>query len=261
MIGGGCSIYKSNEVYLDSKNKIYGEIKKIYSPEYVLDIGANIGFSTVLFSKVLNPKKIISIEPNINLIEIINKNCEINKIKNMNIINALVGKEKKDLAKFQINTIMSVDSRVSSLNTNFEEVSVPSVSVDSIIEEFNIQSKSSVFIKIDTQGYEEKVLNGMNNFLNNFETYCIVMEFAPYWLEEAGTNPYKLIERICTNYNVCEFPIDNSFFPIDLLEHEKNTLKPTDANEFVKYVKQLRRNNKGWIDLMIYKKKSQDLIK
>ena len=47
----GANIYRSNEVYLDSKNKIYDEIRKIYSPEYVIDVGANIGFSTILFSK------------------------------------------------------------------------------------------------------------------------------------------------------------------------------------------------------------------
>ena len=252
----GANIYKSNEIYLDSKNKIYDEIRKIYSPEYVIDVGANIGFSTILFSKVFNPKEIISIEPNRNLIEIIKRNCHINRVENANILNVLIGDSKKEFKKFQINTMMSVDSRVSSLKSNFEEVDVMSTSIDLICKEYNIQKESSVFIKIDTQGYEEEVLKGMKELLSTFEQYCIVMEFAPYWLEEAGTNPEKFIREVFSSFNVCEFPIDNSFYPIDLLEYQKNTLKPFQANDFVKHVKSLRRNNKGWVDLMIYKNKS-----
>lgn len=72
---------------------------------------------------------------------------------------------------------------------------VMSTSIDLISKEYNIEKESSVFIKIDTQGYEEEVLKGMKELLNT-EQYCIVMEFAPYWLEEAGTHPDKFIREV-----------------------------------------------------------------
>jgi FkbM family methyltransferase len=249
----GASIYRSDEFYLLSKNKIFKQIYNKYNPKLVLDIGANIGFTTVLFSHCFKESQVYSYEPNQKIIEFIEKNCIDNNIKNVKIFNKAVGDCVNNKIHFQINNIMSVDSRVRGLKSDYELCTVEQTTIDQIMFESELDANEPVFIKIDTQGNEERVLSGASKFLTEFTTYCIVMEFAPFWLDQAGTDPVAFIKWICNDHNVCELPAGMQFYFDEIDNIQKRKLVESDLDEFVKYVKALRRNEKGWCDLMIYK--------
>jgi FkbM family methyltransferase len=248
------TIYKNNDFWSLSKSEVFDAISEKYQPKIVIDVGANVGFMTVLFSKKFKDAAIFSIEPNVNLIPIIESNLKDNDIKNVQIINKIVGSECKTSKTFQVNNVLSVDSRVNGLKGNYSVLDVEQTSIDNLLEIHGIRLEDSVFLKIDTQGFEKQVLEGAINLLNNFQRYCIVMEFAPFWLEESGTDAADFIKYLCANYSVCEIPNHSSFFSENLETIQSKLLKEGDANNFVGYVKNLSRNQKGWCDLMIFKK-------
>jgi FkbM family methyltransferase len=249
----GASIYKQEDQILFSQNKCFEQIHQKYSPKIVLDVGANIGFSTLVFSKFFPDAHIIAIEPNPKLIGIIQENLRNNNIENVSIVNKVVGEDPEDIVSFQINNIMSVDSRVQGLKNNYEHLTIESTSIDKIIVDFGCDNDDGIFIKIDTQGFEERVINGAKKTLTDFSNYCVMMEFAPFWLKESSTDPISFLGYLLRNYSVCEFPSRSLFFPETLEQIQKNLLIEEDAQKFVSYTENLRRNEKGWCDLMIFK--------
>ncbi len=74
--------YDSKNSYEEINNKIYKEIYTHYNPDIVIDIGANYGFMSIVFSKVFKNAKIIMIEASEKLIKYLNYNMEKNAITN-----------------------------------------------------------------------------------------------------------------------------------------------------------------------------------
>ena len=174
------SIYKQEDNILFSQNKIFEQIQQKYCPKIVLDIGANIGFSTLVFSKFFPDAHIIAVEPNPKLISIIEENIQNNNIENVSILQKVIGENPEGLISFQINNIMSVDSRVQGLKNDYETLTIQETSIDKIIFDLGCNKDDAIFIKIDTQGFEERVINGAKKTLMDFSNYCVMMEFAPF---------------------------------------------------------------------------------
>ncbi len=134
------------------------ELKKYVKKSFVyLDIGANIGHHTIYFYKKLGAKKVYSFEPHKHLVEIINKNLKINKIKNGKVYNVAVGNNEKRVKIYTPKpkrflrknfAVVRVDNHKGQQETNM-------VRIDSL--KFN--NKIDV-IKIDTEGFEKEVLRG-----------------------------------------------------------------------------------------------------
>ena len=250
------NIYRSNDFYIISQSKIFSLIDEKYRPSYVIDVGANVG-SSILFSKrFLKIKKIFSIEPNPNLLEIIKENFIKNNINNYCIYNNIIGENNLKYTNFQINNTLSVDSRVQGLEKEFFEIKdhkIEEMTLDHLISLNKINRDQSIFIKIDTQGYERHVINGCREVLDNFNQYCIFMEFAPYWLENCDTDPIEFLNSLCSKYNVCEIPSSPSFFIDDIDIIQSKLIKSQDIKYFVEYVRKLHKKQRGWCDLMIFK--------
>ncbi len=241
------TVYRSEDLILFSQNKIFNEIKHKYSPKLIIDIGANVGFSTLVFAKVFKKTDIIAIEPNHNLIEIINTNCKNNKINNVKILQKAVGESSDVQVDFQINKIMSVDSRVVGLEDSYELCRVDQTSIDRIIIDYGLQKNESFFMKIDTQGFEERVISGARETIHDFQKYCIMIEFAPYWLEKSGTDPAKFLEKLCKNYNVCEMPSSTMFFHQTLDEIQRNKITGKSCSCIFKICHSTSKKRKGMV--------------
>jgi hypothetical protein len=65
-------------------------------------------------------------------------------------------------------------------------------SVDTFVKERNLEHVS--FIKIDVQGYELAVCEGMRSTLERFPGACICIEYSPESLHELGFAPEKVLD-------------------------------------------------------------------
>jgi FkbM family methyltransferase len=148
----------------------YYYYKFIKKSDIVLDIGANLGYFTIL-SK--NAKKIICIEPIKKAIPILKKNIKINKLKKKcEIINVAVGRKKEKLL-IETNDSLNFSKIVS-------EESKKTYKIQSYPLSFFCQEYKANMIKMDVEGYEYEIL------LNNIpkEVNKINLEFHTWLLNE-----------------------------------------------------------------------------
>lgn len=145
----------------------------------IYDIGANIGNHTLFFSKYLKPKEIYSFEPSSDIFNVLDANVKINKIENIKLFNNAVG-NKKGKGQVQFNKINTGASKVTE-NINGE--------VD-IIEIDSLSLMPPDFVKIDVEGFEQQVLEGMNS--------CLINEKPIIWIEIHQEN-YDKVDLILSN--------------------------------------------------------------
>ena len=140
--------------------------KKINS-DILIDIGANIGFYSILSSDRF--EQIYSFEPNDRNFKLLKKNIKKNKLNNIQIFNFGLG-EKEELLLGNSNTkgelFQTSGFSVSKNNEKGESVLIKKG--DDILKLKN----KILTIKIDVEGFEFFVLNGLKSTLIN--NWCIL---------------------------------------------------------------------------------------
>jgi FkbM family methyltransferase len=165
----------------------------------ILDIGANLGYTSCLFAGALTPDaKVYSFEP-----DLANFQMMTDAIRRRNLtqkiepVNAAVGSADGNVELWR-NVNHSGDHRVvthqfkKTLADQAPTYNVPMVSVDSFVEARNLRSIS--FIKMDVQGYELAVCRGMGRTLERFPGLCVCSEYSPEGLVELGFDPAQLLD-------------------------------------------------------------------
>ena len=142
-------------------------LSKKNNSEILIDIGANIGFYSILFSNQL--EQIYSFEPNERNFKVLEKNIDYNKLKNIQIFNFGLG-ENEEVLKGNSNTkgelFQTSGFAVSKDNKKGERVVIKKG--DDVLQLKN----KTLTIKIDVEGFELFVLNGLKNTLIN--NYCVL---------------------------------------------------------------------------------------
>lgn len=210
--------------YIDIRSHILSIIiiEKTYEPELVeivkqninsnrdvIDVGANIGLFTVLFSKLISKKqKVLAIEPTPSATKYLHLNIEKNNVNNLVIVfNGVASAEKGD---YSINVIPGKEE-YSSIGTEIshpivkkyksEKILVKGDSIDNLVIEYKINPG---FIKIDVEGSEYSVIKGAKNTLLKYKP-VIVAELYDILLSNCGhtsENVVTFLESI--EYNVID---------------------------------------------------------
>lgn len=154
----------------------------------IVDIGANIGFYTELFSQMTGPSgQVWAFEPD-------KKNYHhLQKLTQNNIIveNKAVG-NLNQLIRLYISDDMNVDHRTYDDGSGREFYEVESIRLDDYL---NDQDQIDV-IKIDIQGYDYCAMMGMQKTIKNSANLLLITEFWPHGLKKAGVEPCDFLELI-----------------------------------------------------------------
>jgi FkbM family methyltransferase len=131
--------------------------KQLLKPsEICFDIGANVGFYTLLFSKY--SKHVYSFEPLPRNIRYLYEIIELNHVNNVTIVPSAVS-EKIELLSFAEGENCAVGKL-----DNLGNQPITSLSVDEFIERYKVIPS---LIKIDVEGAEMSVLKGAQNLFIN----------------------------------------------------------------------------------------------
>lgn len=148
------------------------------SDGYFIDIGSHVWkWSIVLWNKIKDIK-ILAFEPNPETFYYLNKNIELNWLSNtISAFNLWVWDE---------NSILSFEKNIESSMSKFvetkteETIDIEVVKMDDFLNEMKIAISEIKLIKIDTEGFEFKVLQWMEGLLKdtNFKSK-IICEILP----------------------------------------------------------------------------------
>lgn len=155
--------------------------KWINENDILLDVGANLGYFTILGKKA---KKIIAIEPLKKCIPILKENLELNDVRNVEILNIALSKDGEEIY-FKEAEALNL-SRPSKEEGSYK---VNSKTLKSFTEEYNINA-----IKCDMEGYEYEVF-GNSEIPQKIDK--IMMELHSGLIGEENT--LKLIRNMYKN--------------------------------------------------------------
>ncbi|MEM4282315.1 MAG: FkbM family methyltransferase [Candidatus Woesearchaeota archaeon] len=190
---------QGHKMFLDSKDSLNLSIDGIYEPfetdlvkkvikkgNVVLDIGANIGYYTLIFAKLVGKEgKVFAFEPDPTNFSLLKKNVEINCYKNVVLVQKAVS-NKTGKVKLYLSETNKGDHRIYDSHDGRKSIEVEVIQLDDYFKNYNGKVD---FIKIDIQGAEWGAVQGMLNLLKKNKTVKIVTEFWPIGLKRFGIGP------------------------------------------------------------------------
>jgi FkbM family methyltransferase len=163
----------------------------------ILDIGANIGYTAAVLARAVESRcKVYAFEPEPFNFRILQQTALQPEFGGKIVpLQLAVGAEDGTIGLW-INDRHHADHRVAtkqfrSAHPGSKEVSVSLVSIDSFLDR---RPGKVSFVKIDVQGYELAVCQGMQNTLCRYPDVTVVLEFMPSALRELGFEPSHLID-------------------------------------------------------------------
>lgn len=164
----------------------------------VVDIGANIGYHTLIASKLVGETgKVYAFEPELNNYTLLLNNIKINGCNNITPIQKAISNKKGKIKLFIENVNLGGHS-FSESNILYTEKpgfkEVETITLDDFFENLMRYDKIDI-IKMDVQGAEGLIIEGARKILS-IKMLKIIMEFWPYGLESVGTDPSKLLSTL-----------------------------------------------------------------
>jgi FkbM family methyltransferase len=154
-------------------------LEKILSPgDWAIDVGANIGHYTLKMSDLVKSEgRVIAFEPIPYTFEILASNCALSRCKNITLLNAAasssVGVVKMEVPQWERGSSLNYyEARITHESSALPSYSVLTLNLDSL----NLPHRLAL-IKIDAEGHEQSVVEGMA---------CLLKRDRPILVVEGG---------------------------------------------------------------------------
>jgi FkbM family methyltransferase len=171
----------------------------------IVDMGANIGFYTVLFSTLVGERgAVYAFEPDPFCSGILRDRIRVLPIQNVHVETAALGEgeckatlycSKRDRAE---NRVYPFDSSVP-----VETVQVPMLGLDMYCSNNRIDRIDAV--KIDVEGLEVSALRGMRDIMGKSPPAWMFIEFSPVQLRGAGASSEAFWQVLAGDGYICYF--------------------------------------------------------
>jgi FkbM family methyltransferase len=197
---------EGHKMHLDSKDSLslsinggYEEfetalVKKLVKEgDMVLDIGANIGYYTLLMASIVGTKgKVYAFEPDPANYELLRKNVILNSYHNIILINKAI-MDRTGFVEFFLSEDNNADHKIFEGVRGEKHIKVEKISIDKYFSKPNTKID---FIKMDIQGAEGYAFRGMRALLKANRNIKIVTEFWPYGLRNCSQDPEALLDYL-----------------------------------------------------------------
>ncbi len=204
----------------------------ISEDDWILDVGANIGYISLAMSVLCPNGKIFSFEPAKTTYKLLKKNMVINKVNNIVVNNIGLSDSKKSATL----TIATTNSSGAFVNEDGEQISghkndtIELTRLDEEYERLGITKCS--LIKVDIEGHEPNFLRGASLFIKKFKPQ-VIMEVNHWCLNVF--NRMSLPDFIELSYKS---------FPYIFAFHEGNYMDLNDKNTRYEFYYENVVNNK-----------------
>lgn len=188
------------------------------------DVGANIGITTIaqgiFFKRCAQPNMIYAFEPG-EAYALLKKSVHVNRLEDMTVCVQAAATDQSGVASFHqpINNSPACSLLEAAMMrpgiTETKTTLVEAIKLDEFVK--NTRDTSGVLIKIDAEGADFKVLDGMKQTM--IRRFCTIqMEFFPTPME-SYTNP---IERL--------LELGHEYYLLETEGNKKSIIEPTDPS-------------------------------
>jgi len=184
-------IYLEYFNFLDHEPLTRSVIASLLKPgSVVIDVGANIGYYTLLAAGRVGPKgHVHAVECSPDTLALLRNNVKRNNLQNVDIYPVAASNVRGELTL----NVSAIGLSLFELHSNWSKVArtggtvtVPSMPVDELVH-------STVdVVKIDAEGADLDVLKGMSRILSENKNISVIVEWAPPLIAESGKDPFEL---------------------------------------------------------------------
>jgi FkbM family methyltransferase len=187
--------------------------REVQKGDVVLDIGANIGFYTLMFAKLVGSEgQVFAFEPEPENFRLLKKNVEINGYQNVILVPKAISNKNGTIQLYLCESNQGMHRIYDSVCCQ-SAIDIESIRAD---DYFSSPHKMD-FIKMDIEGAEYAAIQGMQNLLTQNPQIKIMTEFSPLALFEYGVDSKDYINTLL-KYGFTLFSIGEN---VELIEHEK----------------------------------------
>lgn len=181
------------------KNSTNATLQLVKKGDIVFDVGANIGYYSVLLAKLVGPKgRVFSFEPTNYFSQVLKKNIEVNNSYNVETFNLGLSDKAQDLEIHIDGPSATLHDSVSAPYTNSEIIKL--VPLDDFIKQIDLERLD--FIKIDVDGHEPFFFLGSGKTLEKFNP-IILLEISHLHYLRAGFTAWDFYDFLKTrNYRI-----------------------------------------------------------
>jgi FkbM family methyltransferase len=195
--------------------------------QVVVDVGANQGIYTLLFSRLVGPQgRVFALEPAPSLFTALDENCRINHAENVTRLPTAAG-AVRSRGLLRLSRFNQGDNRLTGSSKG------PSVRVDVVPLDELLPTDPVSLVKIDVQGFEMAVVKGMQAIIERSPEIRVVFEYWPAGLGHAGP-PRELLD----------FFVDRRFSLFELSSAGRRRLAARDRERLT------RMGNWSWRNLL-----------
>jgi FkbM family methyltransferase len=209
--------YEERDLYISRQIREHGVWEPVESAlvlallkpgDVFLDLGANIGYYSVLASRACGPSgAVYAFEPGPENFRLLQRNLVLNKAGNVTAVNAAAAAATGQGPLF-LSADNQGDHRTYDNEGRASSVAVPKFALD---EWFSGRDRRIDLVKMDTQGSEAQIVEGMAGLIEeNRSRMRMIIEFWPYGLQGAGDSAEALVRRL-GRFGFTVHKVDESF--------------------------------------------------
>ena len=175
--------------------------KRLQPGDTFIDVGASIGWFTVIASQLVGENgRVIAFEPEPTSFAPLKRNVEANGCRNVVLVQKALSNEPGIVSLHLARKSKGTHSIV--LKKGYKtSIEVEAVRLDDYLQEHESEAD---FVKIDIEGAEGMVLDGMRETLEACDNLCLMMEYAPRALAISGYDPDELLHGLADRgFQIC----------------------------------------------------------
>lgn len=217
-------IHRAGDAFISTELEMHGTwepletevIKRLCrAGDFVLDIGGNIGWYSVVVSKIIGPTgRLISFEPDPKNYAMLSRNLARVEDGPQTTPRQEAVSDREGALQLFLSEDNLGDHRIFSDGTAREILEVPTSPLDKVLES---EERLPDLVKSDAQGSEAKILRGARDLFAKGWRPIFVMEFWPFGLSNSGDDPFWIWSQLTElGYQVFELTEDKTtMFPVD----------------------------------------------
>ena len=189
-----------------------------FKPGNVIDVGANLGVISFLFSEYFSTKKIHAFEADPFTFQALRQNIELNTCSNIIAENVAVAGHDGEI----IFNADPVYRGTNSITNVFDEhtISIPCTTLDTYVKQQSIKDIS--LLKVDVEGYESLVFEGAKNLFSQRKIKVVYYEVCPEITRKADLLPSDATEKLVSHgYLIYRLNSDGALTTVDISEIEQ----------------------------------------
>jgi len=217
--------YASRRIHEESTTRLME--KTIKRGDTFLDLGANVGYFTLLAAKLVGKEgRVYSFEPEPQNFRYLKKNVEVNNYSQAKVFQKAVsdksGKIKLyvcpyDSGHHTINRFDGVQAYARGRRVEKKAVEIEAVSLDDFL-----RGEKADVIKMDVEGAEPLALKGMDKMLKSNQNIKMFVEFFPLLIKNMGGSPPEFIRQLMEEYRFSIYVVPDDY---SALEEEVKEIK------------------------------------